>query len=286
MFNMGKKFNLAWHTFSSHGKELFQDLLESQEFTDVTLVSDDQHQYKVHKFILSASSTVFNKILTSDPLNTSIYLRGIQHEELESILQFIYLGEATINHERMNEFLNAAMNLDIKEIGKNAVYEENKTEDMNEKQTLDDDNLLQSDEDPIDDETVKGKTTSQVLTTNSSSSRINNHKKAYKCQQCDYQATDISNFNRHVKTIHEGIKYPCQHCDYQATRLDHLQIHIKTKHEGIRYPCEQCDYKATTPINLKIHTEFKHEGIKYPCQQCDYRATLAKNLRRHIMSKH
>ena len=96
---MGEKFNSTWHNFSSHGKELFKDLLESQEFTDVTLVSDDQHQYKVHKFILSACSTVFNQILTSNPLNTSIYLRGINHEELESILQFTYLGEATFYHE-------------------------------------------------------------------------------------------------------------------------------------------------------------------------------------------
>ena len=79
---MGEKFNLSWQTFSSYGQELFKDLFESQEFSDVTLVSDDLHQYRVHKFILSACSTVFRKILTSNPLNTSIYLRGIHHEEL------------------------------------------------------------------------------------------------------------------------------------------------------------------------------------------------------------
>ena len=69
---MGEKFNLTWHTFSSHGQELFKDLLESQEFTDVTLVSDDQHQYRVHKFILSACSTVFREIITNNPSNTFV----------------------------------------------------------------------------------------------------------------------------------------------------------------------------------------------------------------------
>ena len=133
---MGEKLNLTWQTFLSHGKDLFRDLLVRQEFTDVTLVSDDQHQYKVHKFILSASSTVFNRILTSNPLNTSIYLRGIHHEELESILQFIYLGEATFYHERMNEFLNVAKNLDIKEIGKNVVDEEDETECVDDEQEV------------------------------------------------------------------------------------------------------------------------------------------------------
>ena len=116
---MGEKFNLTWHTFSSHGQELFKNLLETQEFSDVTLFSDDHHQYRVHKFILSACSSAFRKILTSNPLNSSIYLRGIHHEELESILQFIYLGKATIYHERMNEFLNVAKNFDIKEISEN-----------------------------------------------------------------------------------------------------------------------------------------------------------------------
>merc|ERR1712098_312652 len=92
---MTDKFNLTWHTFASHGKDLFRNLMDTQEYSDVTLMSDDQHQYNVHKFILGASSTVFKNILNSNPQNTSIYLRGIQHEELESILQFIYLGEAT-----------------------------------------------------------------------------------------------------------------------------------------------------------------------------------------------
>merc|ERR1719378_1978795 len=105
---MEEKINLKWQPFSSHGQELFKNLMESQEFFDVTLVSDDLHQYRVHKFILSACSTVFRKILASNPLNTSIYLRGICHEELESILQFICLGEATLYHERMNDFLNVA----------------------------------------------------------------------------------------------------------------------------------------------------------------------------------
>merc|ERR1712189_149057 len=187
-FRMGEKFNLTWHTFSTRGQYLFKNLMETQEFTDVTLISDDQHQYRVHKFILSACSTVFRKILTSNPLNTSIYLRGIHHEELESILQFIYLGEATFYHERMNEFLNVAKNLDIKEIGKNVVNEEEETGGVNDKQTHDEDTSIQSDESPIDDAIILGRTASQV-SANDSSTIINDHNKPYKCKQCNYQTT-------------------------------------------------------------------------------------------------
>ena len=144
-FDMGDKFKLTWHTFSFHGQQLLRNLFESQEFTDVTLISDDQHQYKVHKFILSACSTSLKRILSSNPFNTSIYLRGIHHEELESILQFIYLGEATLYHERMNEFLNVAKNLDIKEIGKNVIHEGGDEND-NQNQSVDQEVQVASDE--------------------------------------------------------------------------------------------------------------------------------------------
>ena len=133
--NMVNKFYLTWNEFSAHGEELLKNLWETRDFTDVTLISDDQQQYRVHKFILSACSTVFEKILTNSPHNSLIYLRGIHHEELESILQFIYLGEATFFHERMNEFLNVAKDLDIKEIGKNIIDEDKESEDANHTQS-------------------------------------------------------------------------------------------------------------------------------------------------------
>ena len=45
-----------------------------------------------------------------------MYLRGIQFSEMESIMQFIYLGEATFFEERMDEFLAVAKSLEIKEL--------------------------------------------------------------------------------------------------------------------------------------------------------------------------
>merc|ERR1712098_1035420 len=242
---MSEKFILTWHMFSTHRQDLFRNLLETQEFSDVTLVSDDQHQYKVHKFILSSCSAVFQNILNCNPLNTSIYLRGINHEELESILQFIYLGEATFYHERMNEFLNVAKNLDIKEIGKNVVDEDEETEVVDENQRFDEENSEESDDLQNHSEANSSRLTRQYINAESSHSLIPDDKKSYKCQQCDYQATHKGNFIVHVKSKHEGIKYPCQQCDYQATIMSNLQKHIKSKHEGLKYPCHQCDYKAT-----------------------------------------
>ena len=116
---------LEWHTYSEHMIDMMHDLLTSKDFTDVTFVTSDEKAIKAHRNILSACSPVFKNILQMEPQNQqpTIYLRGIQYSEIEAILQFIYLGEAKVCEERMNEFLMVARDLKIKELHKNVPHE-------------------------------------------------------------------------------------------------------------------------------------------------------------------
>ena len=125
-----EKYNLNWHTYSDHLREMLHNMRKSESLTDVTLVCDDQKQFKAHKVVLSACSTVFKNIIDGLPQSSSvIYLRGIQHQEMESILEFMYLGVATFYQERMNEFLNVAKNLEIKEISKDVEFNDGEETD-------------------------------------------------------------------------------------------------------------------------------------------------------------
>ena len=112
-----EKFNLNWHTYNDHLKEMMQNLMQSHESSDVTLVCEDKTKFKAHQFVLNACSPVFklklDELPQKDPV---IYLGGILTPEMESILQFMYLGQATFFQDRMNEFLNVAKSLEIKEI--------------------------------------------------------------------------------------------------------------------------------------------------------------------------
>ena len=84
---MAEKYTLNWDTFSDNLKLMFKDLYQEERYTEVMLVSDDQAQFKAHKFVLSACSPVFKKIIESNPSqHPLIYLRGIQSYEMESIL--------------------------------------------------------------------------------------------------------------------------------------------------------------------------------------------------------
>ena len=88
-----EKYTLTWHTYPDHLRGMMNEMMMSEDFADVTLVTDDKKQIKAHRNILSACSPVLKDILKIDPSNNHpvIYLRGIQHSEIESILQFIYL---------------------------------------------------------------------------------------------------------------------------------------------------------------------------------------------------
>merc|ERR1719347_1281484 len=114
---MAEKYTLNWDTFSEHLKLMSKDLFQDGRYTDVTLVSDDQTQFKAHKIVLSACSPVFKKIIDSNPSqHPLIYLRGIQSYEMESILQFMYLGEGKFYLKRMREFIKVAQELEVKDI--------------------------------------------------------------------------------------------------------------------------------------------------------------------------
>ena len=122
---------LKWkHLISNHASGL-SDIFEDKSFSDVTLVSDDQIPFKAHRFVLSAFSPVFKNILLNNPHSRPlIFLRGVNHQELNSILQLIYLGEASIYNENIRRFAQVAKDLQIKHLADGIVIGPEPREDL------------------------------------------------------------------------------------------------------------------------------------------------------------
>ena len=101
--------------------DYFKTFGSEVHFNDVTLVSDDYKQFPAHKVILSAGSTVLRKLLliNSSSQNPVLYLKGMRNEELRTVLQFLYLGEARIPEDRVNDFMKAAQDLELKDFSYN-----------------------------------------------------------------------------------------------------------------------------------------------------------------------
>ena len=49
----------TWHSYTSHFQEVLDNLFDTGESSDVTLVCDDQVKFKAHQFILKSCSPVF-----------------------------------------------------------------------------------------------------------------------------------------------------------------------------------------------------------------------------------
>ena len=71
-----EKFNLTWHTYTDHLRQMLNDMMSSNELADVTLVSEDKKKFKAHKVVLSGSSSVFKSIISDTNLfSPIIYLK-------------------------------------------------------------------------------------------------------------------------------------------------------------------------------------------------------------------
>ena len=88
-----EKLCLKWNDFQDVLKSSVGELRDGTDFTDVTLVCEDQ-SVKAHKLILSACSPFFKRLLKSHPHpQPLVYMRGIRASEMVALLDFIYYGE-------------------------------------------------------------------------------------------------------------------------------------------------------------------------------------------------
>ena len=213
--------------------------MSSNELTDVTLVSEDKKEFKAHKVVLSASSSVLKSIIKHSKLSRPIiHLEGIQSPEIESILQFIYLGESSFYKERMNKFLKVAKNLEVK----NIEIPENDQHDNVQKQ-------------------IFGHESIPLKVKRSYKKRPLEDRYNVNCNKCNYKASKPSNLQIHMRSIHDGVKYPCDQCNYKASQSGSLKLHIKSIHEGAKYYlCDQCKYKTSEQGKLQKHIKSKHKG--------------------------
>ena len=273
------KYNLTWQHYSDHLKSMMKDLMMNEEFSDVTLVTEDKKHIMANINILSACSPVFKEILKKQKNSSQImYLRGIQFSEMESILQFIYLGEATFYEERMGEFLAVAKSLEIKELCNTKAETNNEPDDENSPVEKIEVEVEQSFI-PNFDQIVKQpaqESEGVVVTANSK----------YECGQCHKKYSSTMGLIYHKQSVHEGLKYGCDQCDFQGITQSHLTRHIQTKHEGIKHSCDQCDFQSSRQDHLTKHIQSKHEGIKYACDQCDHQFSWKSALVKHVKLHH
>ena len=113
-----EKFCLRWNDFETNISSAFKEIRDDKDLFDCTL-SCGARQLQAHKLILSACSPFFKTVFKQNPHNHPLlYLKDIQFDHLQSVLNFMYHGEVNVAQEDLNNFLAVAEELKIKGLGK------------------------------------------------------------------------------------------------------------------------------------------------------------------------
>ena len=190
-------------------------------------------------FVLSSNSSVMKEILLNNQHHQpTIYLRGIQDQELQTLLQLMYYGEATFSINRADRlekvikeyqlggFDFLSKNLRLKNFHDSLVKKQSSNKKSAKKEDF--------------KETEK------------------NEEKMLTCNYCDYTRENRSHVKIHQESVHEGIRYECDQCDQITTTKSDLNRHKRIKHEGFKHKCRHCLFSTSQMAGLNRHMKIKH----------------------------
>ena len=270
--------SLKWVEFSSNIKSSFQNLRNDTLYNDVTLVSDDQVQVSAHKVVLSSCSGFFKNILSKNiHPQLLLCLDGINAEELNNVMDYIYNGEVKIGQNEIDRFLTIAQKLQLEgllngdsdlgiPLGKEI------TEDMKVEITThdyednDDSDAIPQIPDNFDLSSELHET--EAAGDNSNSSVHNRRRKqSIKTQQQDSDSNRIilhpsckltmEQVNAEIEEITEKLQgevngYKCKLCNKCFRTKTHIKEHIET-HLNILFLCLDCGRTGKNRHSLKYH---------------------------------
>ena len=119
-----ENFCLRWNDFEANLSSAFQELRNDEDFSDVTLATDED-QVGAHKVVLSACSPHLKEVIrkhgriSGSRNNMLIYLRGVRHADLVSVLEFMYCGSVNVAQEDLSSFLAVAEDLKVRGLTQN-----------------------------------------------------------------------------------------------------------------------------------------------------------------------
>ena len=247
-----EKLCLKWNDFQDVVRASFGELRYNSDFTDVTFACEDQ-TIQAHRVILAGGSPFFKRLFkTHSHPQALIYMRGLKFNDLMSMLDFLYQGEAKVYQEELQTFLALAQELELKGLnGSEEELLENKeaTQQYAPSKIADEDTKLskiESNQNIFQRTLVSThqKETKSLIDSDTMriiNSLIEKQFDRHACLQCNYTSTDRRNIKKHVEKHIEGLSYPCTFCGKVSTTSNRFRVHQTT-----------CQYKSNCWSKLKI----------------------------------
>ena len=254
MATVGEKFCLKWNDYNTNITTSYHELRTSCDFSDVTLVCENNQEIEAHRIILSACSPFFNNMLKRNkhphPL---IYMRGLKAKDLEAIVDFIYQGEANIYQDDLDDFLALAEELQLKGLT-----------GVNDKEHVEKENAELNN-------TTKSRKPAPTL-------QEEYYDEGGKVDNLDNETWEQENYDNSSNKV----EYPVSSLDdfgalnssrvsvQSTSELDEKINELMRKDEGTKsWICTMCGKTARDKTNMSQHIEGSHiDGVSHPCNVC------------------
>ena len=111
------KCHLQFTDFPTFCQELVANLHGTTDLSDISLMGDDNKPIRAHKIILSAHSAVIRKALSSSEHEKPLlHCKGFSSQDIQFLLEFMYLGETSCEAKHVNVFFKTGKFLQIKQL--------------------------------------------------------------------------------------------------------------------------------------------------------------------------
>ena len=269
---MDESFILTKNNYEDSTKTIFKNLLKDVEFTDVTLALNDEKQVKGHKAILGASSSFFRKIFQQNAVaNLVLYLKGISTKDMNSIMEFIYLGQTSVNKADLSTFLEVAEELKIEGLmqmdkaAMSASHSESVPEITIDELTIDEE------ESPVDEFSPADNSSSNQSTFETSSSQDSS------MRDTSVTSHDVSSEMRlqvSPDILNTMLPLPVSREDQEHAAMIVANIKKNTKRPE----------QNTSILNGSV--TFDSENKHYSCSKCVFTTVHRRSALRHFANTH
>ena len=216
------KLGLMKEDFSLQASKNLSSLFDQPDFSDVTLVCEDQKQLLAHKVILASASPFFKTIfLANDHPKPLIFLK-MRFRDLQGILQFVYTGQCHVDKMELDRFLELAKILEVEGLASAEDTTTNAKTDVafkNRKPRRDDQESFDN---------------TQLY--NSAQIFKEEPETCPSCEDCGLELSSATQLTEHISKEH---KQTCNYCEKSFPSLKTLQSHKRIhniKQEGLVDP--------------------------------------------------
>jgi len=206
--------------------------------------------------------------MKSNHSNMLVYLKGINSDDLEHVIEFLYSGVTSIPQEDLKQFLETGKALGLKglQYGVHDSSSESSFEEKEYKTTQRNEEGYRN-EAGVDNDTCE----SQMPSTVSKDDTIDNIAPSeLKAEEIDLEVNTNEEFSKKIEEMIKKISggWNCNVCGRISTKRQHIQQHAETHVEGISHTCHICSKTFSVKRYLKQHISNTHSESLFSCEFC------------------